>query len=125
MKCPLCKSDMIILELNYVEIDYCTNCKGIWLDEGELELLYHNLNLEVDSELFGKSENNSELKIKCPVCRRKMEKAEFRHTGIILDRCRNNHGYWFDKGELKSLLESDLDSNSELVELLKEIFGSQ
>lgn len=101
------------------------NCKGIWLDEGELELLYHNSNLEVDSELFRKSENNSEPKIKCPVCRRKMEKAEFRHTRIILDRCRNNHGYWFDKGELKSLLESDLDSNSELVELLKEIFGSQ
>ena len=30
---------MITLELEDVEIDYCTECGGIWLDAGELELL--------------------------------------------------------------------------------------
>ena len=30
---------MITLELQEVEIDYCTDCGGIWLDAGELELL--------------------------------------------------------------------------------------
>jgi Zn-finger nucleic acid-binding protein len=30
---------MIILELDKVEIDHCLLCGGIWLDEGELELL--------------------------------------------------------------------------------------
>ncbi len=123
MKCPACKYDMIILELNKVEIDYCTNCKVIWLDSGELDLLYHNSNLTIVSELFAKSKNNSEHKIRCPVCMKKMEKVEFGQTRILLDRCKNNHGYWFDKGELKSLLESDLESNSELIELFKEIFG--
>ena len=39
MDCPVCKSAMIVLELDEVEIDYCTDCQGIWLDAGELELL--------------------------------------------------------------------------------------
>ncbi len=39
MDCPVCKSAMITLELAKVEIDYCTGCKGVWLDAGELEML--------------------------------------------------------------------------------------
>jgi len=39
MDCPVCKNAMITLELEEVEIDHCTNCGGIWLDAGELELL--------------------------------------------------------------------------------------
>jgi len=39
MDCPVCKNAMITLELQEVEIDYCTDCGGIWLDAGELELL--------------------------------------------------------------------------------------
>ncbi len=123
MKCPSCKSDMIILELNKVEIDYCPNCKGIWLDAGELELLYHNTNSKNVNELFRKSENNPELKIKCPVCKKKMDKVEFENTGIILDRCSNNHGLWFDNGELKALLKSDEEMNNKMINLLKEMFG--
>jgi Zn-finger nucleic acid-binding protein len=39
MICPSCKNQLIILEFNKVEIDYCPECSGIWLDSGELELL--------------------------------------------------------------------------------------
>ncbi len=39
MDCPVCKNAMITLELQEVEIDYCIDCGGIWLDAGELELL--------------------------------------------------------------------------------------
>lgn len=39
MDCPVCKEPMIVLELNEVEIDYCSSCRGIWLDAGELALL--------------------------------------------------------------------------------------
>ena len=45
MKCPVCKDTLIILELNEVEIDYCSSCSGVWLDAGELELL-----IDEDSE---------------------------------------------------------------------------
>ena len=39
MLCPVCDDEMLILELDGVEIDCCDECRGIWLDEGELELL--------------------------------------------------------------------------------------
>jgi len=39
MKCPKCGSSLEEESHNNVMIDRCTECKGIWLDAGELELL--------------------------------------------------------------------------------------
>jgi uncharacterized protein len=39
MKCPKCGMDLQKLDQGSVEIDTCFNCKGIWLDAGELEAL--------------------------------------------------------------------------------------
>lgn len=41
VKCCRCKEEMIVMELHNIEADYCVDCGGIWLDEGELELLLH------------------------------------------------------------------------------------
>ena len=37
MKCPVCKVDLTMTERQGVEIDYCTQCRGVWLDRGELD----------------------------------------------------------------------------------------
>ena len=37
MQCPSCSSTLNIAERAGVEIDYCPNCRGIWLDRGELD----------------------------------------------------------------------------------------
>ncbi|HEY3452378.1 MAG TPA: zf-TFIIB domain-containing protein [Myxococcales bacterium] len=37
MHCPKCGMTLHTLEFKGVEIDRCFNCKGTWLDEGELE----------------------------------------------------------------------------------------
>ena len=38
MKCPKCKNvDLLLVDRNDVEIDYCPNCHGVWLDTGELD----------------------------------------------------------------------------------------
>ena len=38
MKCPVCKDVTLLMsEKNGVEIDYCPECRGIWLDRGELD----------------------------------------------------------------------------------------
>jgi uncharacterized protein len=38
MKCPICNSiDLVIAERQGVEIDYCPQCRGIWLDRGEID----------------------------------------------------------------------------------------
>jgi len=123
MNCPACKNSMIILELNQVEIDYCNSCKGIWLDSGELELIFSNSDQKSVSESFISKSDNQEVGRRCPNCKKKMEKVEFENSGIILDRCTNNHGLWFDNGELKSLLKTSFNSNNKMIDLLKEMFG--
>ena len=38
MKCPVCTGvDLKLAERQGVEIDYCPECRGIWLDRGELD----------------------------------------------------------------------------------------
>ena len=38
MKCPVCKeADLLLAERQGVEIDYCRQCRGVWLDRGELD----------------------------------------------------------------------------------------
>lgn len=123
MNCPACKHSMVILELNQVEIDYCSACKGIWLDNGELELIFSNSNQKEISKSFTVKKDFLEAKRRCPICKKKMEKVEFENTGIILDRCTNNHGLWFDSGELKSILKSAEENNNKMIDLLKEMFG--
>lgn len=38
MKCPVCENvTLLMTERNGVEIDYCPQCRGVWLDRGELD----------------------------------------------------------------------------------------
>lgn len=40
MKCPTCPDTRLVMsERQGVEIDYCPNCRGVWLDRGELDKL--------------------------------------------------------------------------------------
>lgn len=38
MLCPNCSNTRLVMsERQGVEIDYCPNCRGVWLDRGELD----------------------------------------------------------------------------------------
>ncbi|HSF90427.1 MAG TPA: zf-TFIIB domain-containing protein [Saprospiraceae bacterium] len=37
MKCPTCNIDLVMSERSGIEIDYCPQCRGVWLDRGELD----------------------------------------------------------------------------------------
>ena len=37
MKCPVDSIDLMMSERSGVEIDYCPQCRGVWLDRGELD----------------------------------------------------------------------------------------
>lgn len=39
MLCPVCKVTLTLSERQGIEIDYCPQCRGIWLDRGELDKL--------------------------------------------------------------------------------------
>jgi uncharacterized protein len=37
MLCPTCKINLVMSERQGIEIDYCPQCRGVWLDRGELD----------------------------------------------------------------------------------------
>jgi uncharacterized protein len=37
MNCPVCNIPLNLSERQGVEIDYCPQCRGVWLDRGELD----------------------------------------------------------------------------------------
>jgi len=129
MDCPVCNAAMIVLELDEVEIDYCTSCQGIWLDAGELELLLEDAakSREVLQSFIPTDTN--EAPRKCPICLKKMEKVLVGTEGDkqeLIDRCKKEHGLWFDAGELKNVLKmGHFDDEGKVPQLLSELFGTE
>lgn len=38
MQCPVCANTQLVMsERQGIEIDYCPQCRGVWLDRGELD----------------------------------------------------------------------------------------
>ena len=37
MNCPICNIELKLSERSGVEIEYCSQCRGVWLDRGELD----------------------------------------------------------------------------------------
>ena len=118
---------MITLELEDVEIDYCTDCGGIWLDAGELELLLKEPDkakglldsFRIDSE-------SGEKIWKCPICDKKMQKIVVGSSKpvLLIDKCRRGDGLWFDKGELQDIFDrAELDKDDKIQKLLSDMFG--
>ena len=52
MNCPNCNTTLLITDRQGVEIDYCPNCRGIWLDRGELEKI-----MERSADHYSRKEN--------------------------------------------------------------------
>ena len=121
MICPVCNESMLILEYQQVELDYCPNCEGSWLDTGELEIL-----LETPTKIIDLSDlpESTRSQLSCPRCRKKMRLALLPETEIELDVCPRDGGIWLDKGELREIAESQQSSDDliQLRKLLNELF---
>ena len=118
---------MITLELEDVEIDYCTDCGGIWLDAGELELLLGEPQKAKQLLRSFKIESQSDERIRpCPTCDKKMQKIKVGSSApvLLIDKCRRGDGLWFDRGELHDICDrAELDKDNKIQKLLKEMFS--
>jgi Zn-finger nucleic acid-binding protein len=100
VRCPTCDQEMTAIEAEHVEVDMCTNCGGIWLDDSEFE------------ELLGT--------MKCPHCERMMVLRELR--GVEYDYCPYCGSVWLDRGELGTLVEREpaVQRRSQLATFMEE-----
>jgi hypothetical protein len=128
MKCVSCKEPMVVLELQQVEIDYCLECGGIWLDVGELGLLLRD---EREArELLAPIADLGQLQPgqrKCPICLNEMERIRISDDKPLeIDRCKETHGLWFDRGELRRVVRIiGGQEGNKIANLLEDMFRSQ
>lgn len=102
---------MIVVEHDHIAIDYCPQCRGVWLDRGELELLVErscpeNTDVCLDDYFHRQAVSVAEAKRRCPICNRHMRKEKIGVAPeVIIDACADREdGLWFDGGELHQIL---------------------
>jgi uncharacterized protein len=63
MKCPICDIEMRTSIREEVEIDHCPQCRGVWLDRGELEKIIAQIVIQysTDRETEKKQEREAQL----------------------------------------------------------------
>jgi uncharacterized protein len=52
MKCPNCNATLVMSERQGIEIDYCPECRGVWLDRGELDKIIERSNLQEGQQKY-------------------------------------------------------------------------
>jgi len=133
--CPVCKDPMIVVEHQRIELDYCTKCRGVWFDAGELELMLEATNLDASSFDMKHVLSLPEKRVKeggrkCPLCRKRMRKVAIgTEAEVIIDACPREEGLWFDGGELGLVIKQLLKKPStgkgkpeSVVNFLGEVF---
>jgi Zn-finger nucleic acid-binding protein len=134
MYCPVCRESLVVVEREGIELDWCLKCRGLWFDEGELELLAEKSGRRLGPEDVGHPragagvEEKPAPRRKCPRCRRKMERvAAGSADPVQVDRCAD-HGVWLDSGELGRMmaqLEPGGSSDEAVIlRFLGETFGN-
>jgi uncharacterized protein len=123
MMCLICKKSMILLEYHDVEVDYCPDCGGVWLDEGELEQILGDRTAAMN--VLNKP-GGSKSERKCLRCGQKMRTVSVT-GGPEVDVCPGACGVWFDQGELRALARVSLpdEAGAKVVHVLSEMFGQE
>ncbi len=49
MQCPVDGTMLQMNERQGIEIDYCPQCRGVWLDRGELDKIIERTNQQLDA----------------------------------------------------------------------------
>jgi len=111
------------MEYNDIEIDFCPECLGVWLDSEELPLI---LGADFDEQTLFTTSMTNEVKKLCPRCRTNMQKVSLpENNRIIYDVCPNRHGFWFDRGELEILVRDlpEFPGTHVFLQWLTEVFS--
>ena len=107
MHCPKCTADKFnkYESMEGIEVDFCSACRGIWFDKGELSLFVdsrEDLPLKNSSAKLG-----SETKFNCPKCVESLliEMPYLAGDDLMIDYCRSCLGIWLDEREVIKVRE--------------------
>ena len=105
MKCPKCNCDLEKRPHEGIEeVDYCNQCKGMWLDFDELDQL-EDRTFSEDGQKGSLMLSPKPTEYLCPHCQSKLLRFKYRFHDLELEYCENQHGFWLDEGEEHRILE--------------------
>ncbi len=124
MNCPVCRMALVVVEREGIELDWCLSCRGIWFDEGELELLAEKSGRAIDLADPARVDRRAgQGKRRCPRCRKKMNhRSVGSDAGPKIDCC-PAHGIWLDRGELGQIMSGAASGSVPILRFLGETFG--
>ncbi|HEY9872642.1 MAG TPA: zf-TFIIB domain-containing protein [Candidatus Obscuribacterales bacterium] len=119
IKCPKCQGSLEQIVYAGIEVDRCTECKGIWFDSleaQELRKVEGSESIDIGESATG-SKLNEKGDINCPKCVTKLTKmVDLKQSHIWYEKCPVCYGTWFDAGEFKDLKEEGV------LEVFRDIF---
>ncbi len=110
--CPICRSDLNPIDFMGVKLDVCTQCAGIWFDEGELRLLSRE---SPDSMRKLEAMYVPELEIvnaptglkKCPRCQVALDTYRYLYDSPVkIDSCPKCNGVFVEDEELPGIADA-------------------
>ncbi|MCD4665067.1 MAG: zf-TFIIB domain-containing protein [Bacteroidales bacterium] len=86
MNCPLCNVELKMSERQGVEIDYCSQCCGVWLHGGELDKIIER-SISFPAKNKYENRNYSSLKLEDSHYKKKKKRKSFlgKLLGLDLD----------------------------------------
>ena len=104
MNCPVCQVPMARGSYEELPVFRCSDCRGHLVDSEHAQAIKRRLLLkaaELKAEALADEQPDSESRLNCPRCRRRMTKQHVRLQGDFqLDLCDHCRFIWFDGGEL-------------------------
>jgi Zn-finger nucleic acid-binding protein len=99
MSCPKCTTNLVKkFYKGMIEVDYCPNCRGMWLDFDELDRL-EDVAFDEDERKGSLIHRQTPTEFPCPHCENKLQEFQYRLYDLKLDFCTAKHGFWLDAGE--------------------------
>ena len=115
MKCP--RDGAMLESVPYeagIRVDRCSACRGMYLDQGELQAIQETIERDYSEELgrigdvvgaaYRMARQKAAPPTACPKCGRQMVREEYAHCSqIMTDVCPDDLGIWLDGGEIEAL----------------------
>ena len=105
-KCLKCSVPMEeVLTRKGILIDICPYCKGVWLDQGELDFFAKNRAILNEYETQG-LETTHKINYHCPKCQSEMQLGRIPGCSYQVEECLSCRGLFFDAHEFKKLQDT-------------------
>ena len=122
--CPKCGDEMHEVDSSErVMLDFCSGCKGIFFDAGEIAL-YFELSADLPDLDLSKAASKT-TDFRCPKCGGPFEELQYSVPDpLVIDRCGSCGGIWLDRGEVPRLeaLSAKLEAPaSRMLRAMREI----